>query len=583
MLRGKQRSYSMRTILIFSEVVLFVIFIAMLAAYSVYSIRSIQKQFFEKAKDSVALQCNVLDTFLKQTNEYLIALSASTAEIDIISKHDTSSTEYHLASRRIQNAFQTGFRYLKCIDETFMFTPDTGVYIQYTNSTLDYETRVSAREKTRQYILENTPSYSGWFPIKINDGYILVKLLPVENSYLGVWSSAETLLNVFQTGTDTSLEQRVLITEDNRPMNSNLVGEAPLIINEVDGIATTMLAGQRYLATQGFFQYGNFSMLELIYEKTLVTQFRALYPMILIMVFVIVVAVTAMVYTLNSVSASLASMVDVMNHFRQGNWEITYQHKERYTEFVLFSNTFNAMVSEIKKLKVDVYEEKLQKESMMQQYYQMQIKPHFFINSLNMIYQFAQAKEYKLIQKLEMHMSSYFRRSLKNRERFIRLSDELAFVNEYLEIQKMRYPHHLQIQIDADESLFSCLIPPLIIQTFVENAIKYSVSTDHITEIKVEIMKEQTETRQDMKIIVCDNGEGFCPQVLCKLEGNMQVTHGERECLGIYNAQQRLRLLYRDSASIAFRNVEPHGACVEIRIPITLQQEERHDSFADCR
>lgn len=77
------------------------------------------------------------------------------------------------------------------------------------------------------------------------------------------------------------------------------------------------------------------------------------------------------------------------------------------------SGEFNRMADQIKKLKIDVYEEQLNKQRAELKHLQLQINPHFFLNSLNIIYSFTFTGQYDLIQKMSLYLMRYFAICLK--------------------------------------------------------------------------------------------------------------------------------------------------------------------------
>ena len=573
----RTRHRTVRSTLVLFEWLLLFAVISMVLLYYFSSAKIIRQQFFNNLSISVQQQAEMIDTYLKQSNEQLISISSRVEILDSLQKNERNTTEFNIAAYRMQDVLQKSFQYDRHIDEAFFFYPDEAVYIQYNRKSLPYEYQTLAREQTIRYILDNMPTYGDWFSLPVQESQILVKLLPVEEGYLGVWSNANTLLSFLSTESQTSSELRTLVSRDKSMMNISTSENKLEIINNADSTTVTSLAGKRYIISQQTLKYGDFSLAIMWEESSLFTRLRAINPVIFITILIIVIILVAMSLTINAVSKSLESMTEVMNQIKQGNWNANYQHTPRFQEIDLFINAFDAMMKEIRRLELDVYNEKLQKESTLQQYYQLQINPHFFINSLNMIYQFALAKEYKLIQKLELHMSAYFRHSLKNRAKYVRVKDELYFVNEYIEIQKMRYPYHLDVATNVSDQVTEYLIPPLSIQTFIENAIKYSISIDELTLIALGIQLENAGDEDFLEIIVTDNGEGFKPDVLSRLNENLQISHNDRECLGIFNIQQRLKYLYHGNAQITFQNVIPHGASVRMRIPAMFFEENIDD------
>lgn len=104
-----------------------------------------------------------------------------------------------------------------------------------------------------------------------------------------------------------------------------------------------------------------------------------------------------------------------------------------------------------------------------------QLQPHFLFNSLNSINALIGSQP-DLARKMVLQLSDFFRGTLRREEsKFIPLSEELDYIQLYLEIEQVRFGHRLQATVDVDESLLNLSIPPLVLQPIMENAIKFGL------------------------------------------------------------------------------------------------------------
>ena len=118
--------------------------------------------------------------------------------------------------------------------------------------------------------------------------------------------------------------------------------------------------------------------------------------------------------------------------------------------------------------------------------------------------------DYVTIQELTKNMAEYFRYLLSLKEDYVYLEDELQCIVRYAQVQKIRYQDNFQLRItcnaDADEEK----IPPLLIQTFIENSIKHNIMLVQDLEISLLIEEEGGM----LHIIIKDNGLGFPVEIL---------------------------------------------------------------------
>ncbi len=223
-------------------------------------------------------------------------------------------------------------------------------------------------------------------------------------------------------------------------------------------------------------------------------------------------------------------------------------------------------------MKIEVYEKELEKQRVQMDYMQLQIKPHFFLNCLNFIYHMAGLKLYPEIRTMAKTTSDYLRYLFRSNLDFVQVQDEMEHVKNYLDIQKMRYKSALTFYLEQDPETRNCLIPPLVIQSFVENAVKHTVSLDESVEISVTVFPEEREGRAYAAIFIADTGYGFDENTLALLQkGEIKAGDGSR--IGIANCLARLDYFYGGEAEVVFYNSPMRGAVVEIHIPI----KERED------
>jgi two-component system sensor histidine kinase YesM len=261
-------------------------------------------------------------------------------------------------------------------------------------------------------------------------------------------------------------------------------------------------------------------------------------------------------------------IVSAMKKLRKGDLDERLPTYRNSTEFEVMNATFNHMISEIKDLKINVYEEKLNLQRAELKHLQLQINPHFFLNSLNIIYNLATVKEFSLIQEMSKCLANYFRFMFRSNSYFVSLEDEIKHTENYLRIQQLRFPETFLYFVEVPDELKKCNIPPLIIQTIAENSIKHAFNFDEQLEIHIKI--KQDEDSGLIHIKIKDTGDGFPEDVLYSLKKNESLTNSEGERIGIWNVKKRLTLLYGESSKIRFSNEQGKGATVQIWIPKDL-------------
>jgi signal transduction histidine kinase len=177
------------------------------------------------------------------------------------------------------------------------------------------------------------------------------------------------------------------------------------------------------------------------------------------------------------------------------------------------------------------------------------IRPHFLFNTLNTISSLI-PEDPKLAESLVGKLAALLRLSLDSKQdRGGPIERELKIVNDYLEIERARYGNRLRYEIEVPAELYAAVVPPLSIQTLVENCVKHAVgSRFEGAEIRVAAF-----ARGEWVLVeVSDNGPGFTAEAI-------------RPGHGLDNLQRRLEALFGPAAKLEIAN--DGGAAVSFRIP----------------
>lgn len=187
-----------------------------------------------------------------------------------------------------------------------------------------------------------------------------------------------------------------------------------------------------------------------------------------------------------------------------------------------------------------------------------QLNPHFLFNTLNAISTLVLEQNTELANRMVTKLSSFLRYSLDNDPmQKITLEQELQALQLYLDIEKVRFEDRLTLDLDIDEGAKDALIPSLLLQPLVENAIKYGIARaeggGHLS-ISAKVFAG------DLLIELSDDGPG------CELvNGHIPEANG----VGLKNTRERLSTLYGSEHSIKLSETDPHGLTICIRIPYT--------------
>ena len=172
-----------------------------------------------------------------------------------------------------------------------------------------------------------------------------------------------------------------------------------------------------------------------------------------------------------------------------------------------------------------------------------------------------------------MTSGKYFRYLLGEKGTFVLLREEITCVKNYIRIQQIRYRGGMEFEMDVQDGVEKQMVLPLILQTFAENSVKHNITLVPLLRIKIEITMDETQ----IHILVHDNGAGFAPEILEKIERNENIS-SQGEHIGIINVKERLRLFYGDEAQVKIDS-SPGNTVVRVILPIIVSQEECNEYF----
>jgi signal transduction histidine kinase len=185
----------------------------------------------------------------------------------------------------------------------------------------------------------------------------------------------------------------------------------------------------------------------------------------------------------------------------------------------------------------------------------MQLNPHFLFNALNSVAMLVRgARQEAAVDTLE-GLSDLLRYVLdSSTDQEVKLKRELEFIERYLTIEQVRFQDRLQVRIDVDSDTLDAMVPTLVLQPIVENAIRHGIAS------RVAATTVTVAAREDqgaLRLRVSDDGPGF--------SGTAGARRGTG--VGISNTRRRLTQLYGDRASIDVEDTSPSGATVTITLP----------------
>jgi two-component system LytT family sensor kinase len=183
-----------------------------------------------------------------------------------------------------------------------------------------------------------------------------------------------------------------------------------------------------------------------------------------------------------------------------------------------------------------------------------QINPHFLFNTLTSISSLIRSQP-ETARVLIVKLSGLLRRLLRSQEHFVTLREELAAVDEYLDIERVRFGPTLVVEKAIDEQTLEIIVPSMILQPLVENSIKHGLGRK-VGEGRIVIRAERRAGHAVIEVV--DNGVGMPGD---RIESNSQSG------IGLRNVNERLRVVYGANYQLKLQSTPGEGTSARIEIP----------------
>lgn len=532
--------------------------------------RNIQKQAIDVLRGNMNLQVDKLMETFNNINYCLMDNLNNNKNLQMI--QETDSIKKYNAIMNLKNDF-SDFRYYFGDDYRF-FSYDVaeGRIYSETPENINYKKYDNIQNAIKQYMSnsekeEFVTANRRWNVVNADDEtQILIKVYKYKGITIGCWVLLDTVEKMFRVNQYSNNNNFMFLVMNGEVLTQNELYEK---ISHGNSVKYYKSRSGKTIRVNDIYYYnfykGSFSILSIIdtignYENSL----QILFAFIFLLFIFIGVGIGLLYYIRYKLIFPINTFMDHLQNFDE------FDEKEkdfRFSELKEADELYKKAKQQIRELKIEVYEKELQKRKLEQDYFQVQIKPHFYLNCLNIIYNMAQTKRFEEIQKLSMEVSRYMRTLFRSGMDFISIKEEMDHLNGYLNIQEFRYSSNFTYKIHVDKALLECKIIPLIVHTIVENSIKHTIMKRDVIHIEISVTQYYIVNEEFIKIVVWDTGDGFADDVLESLQNGNKLTTKDGRKIGLSNMIQRLDYVYHNQVQIKFSNRMEGGAMVEIFLP----------------
>ncbi|WP_373231719.1 histidine kinase [Cohnella sp.] len=545
-----------------------------------YAMKVVRTQVAQSNKNLLSMYMNQIDSTFEAIDHYLYTFILKDSDLAIIGHTNQNNNEAVIARQRIWNKMNADLTNLKNANMLFVYSIEqhdllNTLFISNSNESLRFET---VKSVLNRYLQDNEDvgfMDNRWRLIHRDGEIALIRLVQTEfNQVVGAWIDVSNLmipLNFLDLGNDG---EAFIVSEQGVPLTELSIEEMNkpdyriTLPNEED-LFSTLSMDINYLLVGAKSQYVDIYLSILIPESTLLQKlpyFQRLIFIIPLMGFVILVFY--LIFLQNILLKPMKQLITGMRRIKQGEFE-TRLNNDKSREFIIINETFNEMANQIQGLKINVYEEQIRTQQAELKHLQVQINPHFLLNSINIIFYLAELNKNDLIKKMSTHLANYFRFITRTNKSIVMVSEEMKHIENYLEIQQLRFPQHIRYKTYVEPGLEEAAILPLIIQPFVENAVLHGFQMgEEAFCICVNVTRSKEQPDKLYEVQISDDGRGIEPGKLLELQQDSWQSDSGDNHLGIWNVRRRLKLHYGDTSQLQFEPGHPRGIIIRLVIPI---------------
>ena len=519
-----------------------------------------QEQQITKAEDDLALYASSMDHIFDILEETLLYLPINNNSFNQLVYFPQSDTQRHWSLLiSIKEQISSIKEIYPFMENIFVYYPEQNLFL---NEKVNPEMTAVIRKQAEDFS-GSAASSKLWNTVSTANGYYLYWLYKRDGYCLGSWISYDALLSyICQNESTAAADTPTYLLTDFAGNVLTTQGGITVIPREDLG-ATVEKDGQFFITCQalhpGVYIARILGTAELgLSPHWYSSSFAAVTVLALLLVICVVLCISHWVLT------PVKELTQGIEEIASGNIEHRLQNPSGTSlEFEKIETEFNHMMDQLKDMQIQIYQQELEQNETKLRYLSQQIQPHFILNSLNTLYTYSN-RDVEATQKIIRLLSQYYRYVVNIESRYVNLGQELDHIENFLKLQKIRFPRKLDYEILCEDGIDIVPIPPFLLESFIGNSLKYG--QDEQEKIMIRIQAVQVEPFV-IRISVQDQGEGFSPEILEAIE-EYHKTHVKNELLGtgIYNCIERLNLIYQDRAQIRCYNALPHGAVVEITI-----------------
>ncbi|MCA0755191.1 histidine kinase [Paenibacillus sp. N4] len=336
----------------------------------------------------------------------------------------------------------------------------------------------------------------------------------------------------------------------------------------IESGSETYLLFYRYFEAQDWYVIGEVPEKELFVK---IDQIRR--TMLLISLVLLLLIIGAAYWLSYGITRPLSSMARAMKHVERGEFAQALAMmpavRAGHSEVGYVTRVFETMTMRLRRLIETEFETNLRRKNAEYKALLLQINPHFFNNTLEIIGGLAAMNRKEELMDATEALGQMMRYSLNLNSDLVKVKEEMNYIRDYLFILQLRYEDRLQVEIEEDAASGRLTIAKFILQPIVENAVKYSFEESGVAKLSLKVHTDG----ERLHISVADNGIGMDEELIGHLlselhnSDSVDILNSGGDSIGLRNVLSRCRLYYGEQLKVGIESERGKGTKISLSIP----------------
>ena len=539
----------------------FIIIFIVLFVYIINTYSDINKARTTSVENMLNVYGSELQNKLDNSDALMEQVLYKNTELELIQSDEESERVY--ASLRLKSQLEEVVTYNRYVDIFVIADAKYDNCIDYESKDLDFAYVSAVRDYSLKQAAKEMAN-AKWKIINLDGTKYICKLYVWQSKAVGTFINLDSFMNKEQgQESDASIVLK-------RKGTSKVLGNYGVSIEELDDYNPV---GERF-----YFDETDYYLQAYASKNTLVGFLTANVASMLIL-FVVLVSFTIVIisFVRKNIASPIKSIQRSMVIIQNGDYEYRIEEDYGSEEFHLLKETFNKLMNEIMNLKISSYEKQILMSQSELKAIKLQIRPHFFLNALTTISCLGQQNKNEEIKLYIDSLSKNVRYMFKSGLHTVTLGEEIQHVENYFEMQELKYPGCVFYFIDIPEELKSWRIPQMLINTVIENEFKYAVAMNSLLTILIKAFSVEKDGKKYLQIEIEDDGKGYPKSILDSFNSGAITLDKSR--VGLSSLKRMLEIMYEEEGLFTISNIEPHGCKNVFLLPEKPVQEIRDDSL----